>query len=453
MNSLVGRLGTGLVLTLVASFTLLGLAMDRVLRDTAEGYIATRLEHDAESLLAALRWQDGAPALQAAIHTIYDRPLSGHYYTIRAGDALLRSRSLWDHLPRWPGAGVGEQRLVHAAGPGGQPLLLRVAGYRLGGREVVIAVAEDLSALEADLAGNRLRLAAAGGALLLLLVGVQLFLLRRGLAPLAGLQAQADEVAEGARERLTGPVPAEVAPLVEAFNRLLALLSRRLRRARDAAGDLGHELKRPLAVLRQLLDEAGPRLPADARQRMGQQLDRIQVLVERMLVRARLAGEGPPAAAFHAGRDLDALLDSLRRIHAGRDLRFDVTAPRGRLPVDREDMLELLGNLLDNACKWARGRVALHLEAAGEGLRIRVEDDGPGIQGADGDAAARLGRRGSRLDETAPGHGLGLAIVDTIVDQYGGRWRTGRSPLGGARIEVELPLGNPGGDQGPPASP
>ncbi len=439
MRSLAARLGAGLVLSLLAAFVGLGLMADTALRRTAEGYILTRLEHDAESLLGAVQARARPPRLDpAAVGAIYRRPFSGHYFVVSGGGVAIRSRSLWDFTPAWPQAAPGEVRVGHVQGPRGQPLLLRVAGYRVAGRVFSVAVAEDLTALHAGLARNRLRLAAAGAVALVLLVAVQLLLLRRGLRPLVRLRAQIPELERGGRERLEGPVPAEVAPLVEEFNRLLALLARRLRRSRDAAGDLGHEIKRPLTLLRQLVAEAGDALPEETHRRMAHQLHRMETLVERMLARARLAGEGPPAAQFDAGRDLDDLLDTLRRMHAERGLHFRVEAPAGVLPVDREDMLELLGNLLDNACKWARTTVALTLRADGE-LVIEVEDDGPGL-GGDAVSTGALARRGRRLDESAPGHGLGLAIVDTIVEQYGGRWEADASPaLGGARVRVVLP--------------
>jgi len=438
MKSLAGRLGSGLVVSLLAAFLTLGLLADQALRDTAEDYIRTRLEHDSENLLSALQFQKSAPALNADhVNTIYHRPYSGHYFTLRARGVLIRSRSLWDFVPPWPQVTTGEVRVLHAMGPLGQPLLLRVAGYHAGGRDYTLAVGEDLSPLEQDLTEQRLYLAGAGTVLLVLLVTVQIVLLRRGLVPLANLRAQIPELEQGRRERLEGLVPAEVTPLVTEFNRLLQLLAQRLRRSRDAAGDLGHELKRPLTVLQQLLHEGRGSLAAGAVIQMSQQLERVQVLIERMLARARLAGEGPPAAAFDGKRDLGDLLDTVQRIHGAPPPHVQVDVPNGPWPVDREDMLELLGNLLDNALKWGCEVVSLRVRIQTD-ILIEVDDDGPGL--AAGDDISRLHRRGVRADKSTPGHGLGLAIVDTIVRQYGGRWELGRSPeLGGARVRVVLP--------------
>ncbi len=154
--------------------------------------------------------------------------------------------------------------------------------------------------------------------------------------------------------------------------------------------------------------------------------------------RARLAGSGASTQAFAAREQLAALVEALRRLHAGRALRIDVVAPEERLPLDREDMLELFGNLLDNACKWANAAVRVELVDRGDAVAFCIDDDGPGV------AQPLLGRLGGgalRADESRPGHGLGLTIVGDIVAQYGGTIEYLRSPrLGGLRVQGSLPL-------------
>ncbi|MFM1892580.1 MAG: hypothetical protein RLZ44_1657, partial [Pseudomonadota bacterium] len=169
------------------------------------------------------------------------------------------------------------------------------------------------------------------------------------------------------------------------------------------------------------------------------QTARIRQLVERELRRARIAGAAAPGRAFEPAADIPALLESLRRLHRDRELDLQAPGlPADPLPVDREDMLELLGNLLDNACKWAQRRVRLQLARTGNAVGVTVEDDGPGVAETD---MPRLTARGTRIDESIQGHGLGLAIVGDIVRIYGGQLEFSRAPqLGGLRVAVSLPL-------------
>jgi len=209
-----------------------------------------------------------------------------------------------------------------------------------------------------------------------------------------------------------------------------------LKRSRNALGNLGHALKTPLAVLISLAGReelaAHPALRASLRE----QLEQIEQRLSRELGRARLAGEVLPGARFDCAQELPGLFATLSMIH-DRGLSLDWQAPPGLvLPRDREDLLELLGNLLDNACKWADQRVQLTVEESAEGYRLSVDDDGPGIDAERREAV--LGR-GTRLDEQVAGHGLGLGIVRDIIEAWHGRIELQDSPLGGLRVVVSLP--------------
>jgi len=227
-----------------------------------------------------------------------------------------------------------------------------------------------------------------------------------------------------------------VLPLVREVNRLLTTLSRRLARSRLALGDLAHGLKGPLQLLADDLasDPVPPAASADARAQAAQ----IRALIERELRRARLAGGGTPAERFMVPGDLVDLCATMRQLHRERELQLDWELKGEVSPfAEREDMQELLGNLLDNACKWARRRVHIRL-VAGDPLIITIADDGPGISPAARDTA-RV--RGARLDESREGYGLGLAIAGDIVAGYGGRLALETDPqLGGLRAIIELPL-------------
>jgi signal transduction histidine kinase len=187
----------------------------------------------------------------------------------------------------------------------------------------------------------------------------------------------------------------------------------------------------------------------ELRQRLRDQARLIEERIERELNRARLAGEGRGSRRFRPDQDLPLLVDTLRRLHAERDIEIDVQGLTATpWPADREDMMELLGNLADNACKWARGRVRITL---GPGPEVCVEDDGPGIPDA---VMRQVGRRGTRLDESVPGHGLGLSIVRDIVEHYSGELALGRSAdLGGMSAHARLGSADRAGNAGvsPPA--
>jgi len=256
------------------------------------------------------------------------------------------------------------------------------------------------------------------------------------LRPLERARQQIAQLQQGQRQQLDQQAPVELQPLVEQINHLLSHTEETLQRSRHALGNLGHALKTPLAVLGSLVQReelaAHPELQAS----LQEQLEQIQQRVSRELGRARLSVDVLPGAHFDCDAELPALLDTLAMIHrSGLDLRWQ--APAGcRLPRDREDMLELLGNLLDNACKWARSRVELSIERNGDGFVLLVDDDGPGIPAAQREQVIN---RGVRLDESAEGHGLGLGIVSDILTAWRGEWSLEESPLGGLRVRIALP--------------
>ena len=433
MRSLQGRLAAGLALSLLLLLGLQYALVSGAIRDTAEGYIADRLRHDTDNLLAALQWGPEGPSL-AAEDALYQRPYSGHYYRIEAGGESLRSRSLWEGRLPLPAVGLGEVRRLRATGPQGQPLLLRVAGLRKEGRTVRIAVAEDLSPLYRDLRAFQWRYGLVSLAVGAGLLGLQWALLALGMRPLGRLREQIGRLERGERSALSEAVPAEVRPLVRELNRLLEVLDERLQRSRRAMGDLAHALKTPLTRLCQAAEEgcADPEL----RRRLLEPAEQIQQRIDRELKRARLAA-GAPGQRFDPGRELPALIRVLERVYAERGLRLRYTGPDPGLAfADREDMLELAGNLLDNACKWARSEARIRVEAQPAPALI-VEDDGPGVPPEHREA---LTRRGVRLDEAAEGFGLGLAIVGDLVAAYRGRLDLETSAdLGGLAVRVTLP--------------
>jgi signal transduction histidine kinase len=272
-----------------------------------------------------------------------------------------------------------------------------------------------------------------------LLLLIQRLIVRTSFRRLDPVREDVRRLAEGDIGTLREDVPIEVLPLVREFNRLLVVLARRLERSRHALGNLAHALKGPLSVLTQSLDDADR--PVD-RRALATQAERIRALIERELRRARVAGTGRPGHLFHPARDVPDLIDALAHMYGERSPRIafeDLTD--GPLPLDREDMLELLGNLLDNACKWGREAVSVRVAPHGGGVRLAVEDDGPGVSD---ELVDQLTRRGVRADESVSGHGLGLAIVRDVVKLYGGSLGFARSAaLGGLAVTVDLPREDP----------
>ncbi len=394
------------------------------------------LQDEAESLLAAL--QGGGAGLQLdelRVHPAYQRPHSGRYYRIDLPTGSLRSRSLWDvELPVPAQAGLAAG--LHD-GVAQQHWLLYRADYRRGGVAVVVTVAQDYTPVLHSLERIRWLGGLFGVLILALVLLLQWWGIRRALAPLDRVRVQIARLQEGQLSSLDQQVPQELLPLVAQVNHLLRHTGDTLRRSRDALGNLGHALKTPLAVLVSLTrrrEIAGhPALQAS----LQEQLEQIQQRIARELGRARLAGEALPGAHFDCSEELPALCTTLGHIHPHIDIGWQ--APDGlRLPWDREDLLELLGNLLDNACKWADSRVLVSAGREGSVCWLQVEDDGPGIAP---ERREQVLGRGQRLDEQVSGHGLGLAIVRDIATACGGRLLLGESPgLGGLQVRVELAL-------------
>ena len=380
-------------------------------------------------------------ALMGAAGPAYDLPLSGHYFLVRLGGRQWRSRSTWDADLDLPDGSEGlvSERL---AGPAGQTLLVLAKRFpdSADGRAVSIALAEDVAAIDAAIAAFRAQALTVLGLALLVLLVLQRRVLLRGLAPLDEAVDACRRLERGEAVQFEVDAPVEVRPLLAAVERLSRHQAQRLGRIRHAAGNLSHALKTPLAVLGQGADVLAARGDEAGAAAIRTQLESMRATIERELRRARLAGGGAGGAGFALRAQLGALIEVLQRLHAGRDLRIELEADERTWPVDREDMLELFGNLLDNACKWARARVRVAVVPDAETARLvfSVEDDGPGVPP---ELLDRLGTAGLRADESRPGHGLGLAIVGDIVAQYGGTIRFGRgSALGGLRVEVELPV-------------
>jgi len=299
------------------------------------------------------------------------------------------------------------------------------------------SVAVSLTPFEEQLSRFRQELLGWFVGLTALLLAVLAVLLRWVLAPVRRMEREIHEVEEGRSDTIGSGYPRELSGVAVNLNTLLAGERKRVARYRDTLGNLAHSLKTPLAVMRAILP------PSEHSGTISTEIDRMTGIIEHQMNRASASGGAligqAPVDLAQVGVELRA---ALLRVYGHKDLSLELDVAPGSLFVgDRGDVTEMLGNLLDNACKWCRGRVRLtarndELAPVRQRLLITVEDDGAGI--APGDRP-RVLQRGVRADENVPGHGLGLAMVRDTVDLYGGRLEVDESPLGGARFSLHLP--------------
>jgi signal transduction histidine kinase len=398
-------------------------------------YLEAGLRNDSESLLAAMvRGPQGLQLDERLLSPAYQRPFSGQYFRIDFADNHWRSRSLWDQeLPLLDQPGLHSNLQL---GPEGQQLLMLRADYRRLGQAISISVAQDYTPVRESFQRMRQIGLGLGLAGLLLILVLQRLTVRRALRPLEKAREQIAQLQQGQRSQLDDQVPVELEPLVAQINHLLAHTEDSLKRSRNALGNLGHALKTPLAVLVSLATNEKLDAHPELRKMLQQQLEQVQQRLSRELNRARLSGDALPGALFDCDVELPGLLATLNMIH-GEHLQLSYRAPAGlQLPWDREDLLELLGNLLDNACKWADAEVRLSVVEGSNNFTLSIEDDGPGIPEGQ---RAQVFSRGTRLDEQTDGHGLGLGIVRDIVDTWGGKLLLQESEWGGLKVVIELP--------------
>lgn len=365
----------------------------------------------------------------------YAQLYSGHYWRVVAGDRQFQSRSLWDGsldvaLPDKP----GRPRVREVKGPRDETLRVLVQAVRYPGlqRPVVFIVAADRAELSAEAADFRLL---AGGAVavvavtLLLLLALQVVF---ALRPLTRLTETAARVRRGEAASFPSEgLPSEVAPLANHLNELLEHHDRSVQRARTAAQDLAHALKTPLTVLSLEAQRPDAQLPAQ----VLAQVAKMRASVDRHLGRSITADQRSRTPVLPV---VDALVGLMQRVHRERGVVFEREPGADAVFAGgREDLEEMLGNLLDNAGKWARARVRVRIAVDADRLRIEVRDDGPGLPEA---ALEEVTGRGVRLDERTPGSGLGLAIVQDIAGGYGGRLALA-SDDSGLVASLDLPAG------------
>ncbi|QEP42407.1 sensor histidine kinase [Ectothiorhodospiraceae bacterium BW-2] len=438
-RSLKRRLQAGLFGSLLLVLLLLYLGLNQLLLHLYQQEIITRLHHDTEMILQAVD-PVNATVTPNRIAPIYQRPLSGHYYQIDIAEhPPLRSRSLWDEqLPQVDLAtGSEQQSSPHLAT---QQLLALSQGFTKQGIALTITVAEDIYRSRELRQQLLWLLAAAALVSLLLLTAVQLWVVQGALATLKQIKQQLQALQQGKQQQLRlEQIPAEIAPLAQELNQLLQQQAERLQRSRHAVGNLAHALKTPLNRLLLFGHEPLWQHYPEQRQHYHQALQQIHHHIDRELKRARLAGRALPGHYFKPAQELPLLRQLLLQIYADRQLTLELNfPPEPELALDRDDMVELLGNLLDNGCKWARSRIVCTLSQQGDkAIIFRIADDGSGCTT---EMLTQIAQRGLRLDEQQQGSGLGLAIVSDIVKLYHGELTFTQAAEGGLEVTVKLPL-------------
>ncbi len=448
-SSLVGRLVFLAAAWSLAVLVVAGVALSLFFSRAEIDRFDSGLSVTVDGLLAGASVEGGLITAPVSDDPRAGRAYSGAYWEIVTGEPagpsqMVRSRSLWDHALALPPGGLaalgkspGDVIYYDSVGPLGQPLRVAAMQGRLAdiAAPVIYMAAEDRSPVNRAVRTFDTTIAVA---LLLLgggLIAAVVVQVRVGLRPLFALRREVAAVRTGGADRIGGVYPRELAPLAAEINDLMTHTQEVVERQRTHVGNLAHALKTPLSVL--LAEAARPSagladVVARQAQIMGQQVDHH---LRRARAAARNQGHGERTAVAPALEDLSR---TLGKIFDGRIAGVDWECPEDLIFLgERQDLLEIAGNVLENACKWSAGRVRAEAEAAGPGrLRLTVEDDGPGLPA---DQRQAVLARGARLDEQTPGSGLGLAIVNELVRAYGGSLTLDASPLGGLKVIAVLP--------------
>lgn len=374
----------------------------------------------------------------------FDQPYGGLYWQIEDADRhrVLRARSLWDQELDLPDDVSTDIATLDAPGP--QNSTLRVALRRIqfpapqGDRWLVLAVALDQRE-QTEARRDFLKEVTPSLALLALVLILAAWLqVNVGLKPLEHVRRGVQAIRARAQRRLDGDFPDEIQPLAQEVNELLAVQEAAVERARAQAGDLAHGLKTPLTILAQDARKLKERGETEIGREVEDLTRSMQRHIDRELARARIAANlRAPGADADLPVILRRVVDAIRRTPRGEAVHWSIDLPDHlRLSVDAQDLVELSGNLVDNAAKWAREQASIRLEQRPSEIVIVIEDDGPGVPP---DLIASLGERGVRLDESLSGTGLGLAISRDLVTAYGGSLDLSNRAEGGLRAEIRLP--------------
>ncbi|MGN6311153.1 MAG: sensor histidine kinase [Xanthobacteraceae bacterium] len=451
-SSLATRLFVSATVWVVVVLLITGVVLSSVYRNATERAFDRRLNLYLRTLVAEVATpEEGSDhQFQSLGEPLFDLPLSGWYWQVIREDTpkpeIHASRSLWDkklpkledeHIPL-SASGV---RQGYVGGPEGQDLRMVERPVDLGSDgKFLVTVAGDATEIYEETRAFDYYLFGTFAALTIGLLLTTVFQVRFGLAPLKRISEAIADIRSGRAERLEGSFPVEIAPLARETNALIEANREIVERARTHVGNLAHAVKTPLSVI---VNEATAHGADPFATKILEQASMMRDQVAHHLERARIAARPTIVATVTEIEPvIEALGRTMEKIHRGIDI--EVSAPAAaKFRGERQDFEEMVGNLVDNACKWARAQVSIKVDVRPSGdpereamLHIVVDDDGKGLSPEE---RAQVSRRGKRLDESKPGSGLGLSIVVDLAALYGGRLTLDAAPLGGLRAELTLP--------------
>ncbi len=427
-------------LVLVIFISLTALTLERAFSDSAESALRDKLTSQLYALMAAAEVSDAAEVVMPSseLDALLGLPSSGVYahVTDSDGKALWQSSSTLGIEPPSPLSLDGGVKQFSQLHHGDEDYYMFAYGVNWPTEQGAVAltfnIATDLKSFDKQIAKYRTSLWGWLLAMAALLLLSQAVILRWGLRPLRQVGAELNRIENGKQETIEEQYPKEISHLTDNINVLLNHEREHKTRYRNALGDLAHSLKTPLAVLQSSIAGKDEHIVAA----FQEQIKRMNTIVEYQLQRAATAGSTGIGSYVEVEGTVTRLTDSLLKVHHGKKIILQVDVdPSLMFKGDEGDLIEILGNLLDNAFKWCKRQVQVSADQQGKHLSIRIEDDGPGMKP---EQVEQLLKRGVRADEAMPGHGIGLSIVHNIVQAYHGKLKIEQSNLGGVCVLVVL---------------
>ena len=437
MYSLKSKITRNLTINMIIVMSLLLIIMYFFMQQLLQDYVLTRLEHDAESLISAVeqdpsqRWQ----VMPGRMSAVYDRVRSGHYYQVSVDGQNIVSRSLFDTDISSTGSDRELAGHYIIQGPGSETWLVWVQQVQKNGRAISIRVAEDIEPIESQLRQYTFYALALVLVVTMTLIYLQQRILAESFYIFTWLRQNLSSIRHKKIQQPGRQIPLEIAPLVSEIEKLVDHLRNRIERTRHTIGNLAHELKRPIQLLSMQQEN-------ENNAALAEPLAEMKRILERELRRAKISGSAKAGGDFNIADEMRFMLAVMKKIYPQIQVQLSCENLTAALELDRDDMLELTGNLLDNSCKFASSKATLDIKVTQRKLKFVFEDDGKGL---DIQQVEEIKRRGVRLDETVAGHGLGLGICSDIIDTYQGQISFSESSLGGLKVEVEIPLDQPEG--------
>ncbi|MEJ2360020.1 MAG: ATP-binding protein [Gammaproteobacteria bacterium] len=444
MNSLRSRLILAASVVLAVFIVIAGYTLDKAFYRTAQQNLRENLDNQMTFLLASaeVKNDNDVDMPTRLLETKFSLPSSGLYAIIvnQKGKVLWKSLStVGVRIPAPHVLAAGKQTLKRV-NIGSDQFYVKSYGINwfTQNSEVPLTfnVITDLQDFHQQILGYRKTLWGWLIALAVLLLFVQVAILVWGLRPLGRVIREINAIETGKQARITASYPREILRLTDNINDLIDFEHTQQTRYRNALADLAHSLKTPLAVLNGAVNDI---TDSAAREQLSEQIQRMDHIVAHQLQRAATAGGSPARQSIPLAPVINKICRALDKVYQAKHIRFDYTIAEDiGLRVDEGDLMEVLGNLLDNACKWCRQQVQIETRIEHTRARISIADDGPGIEQAQVDMILQ---RGGRIDQSKPGQGIGLSVVADIIEAYKGHITVSKSQLGGACFSFDLPAG------------